>query len=281
MRRRFTELIRREAAHAESRSAERASHAKMNQLQDSGIIHELYRASRAGRADHAQRARPVLPAPGCPWVSRRTIRVFGSRGPLPRAQPGLPLRERRAAGVLHRFGRLDEAQPEQPRRDRHPRRGPGAEVESWTRSSRSTITTIAAVWDCGPDGTSTCDVRRRTQKSVATARRVDPSRARDGRRRGTRLGPFSGVGTGLVPGVWNCAVCSVGGRSPDVRRAEILTTAVFPNAPASGPDSGESKFTALDSDAPASGKSLGSSTGQGVGLVQGFGRRAGRGARTA
>jgi polyphosphate kinase len=47
MRRRFTELIRREASHAQAGRSSGID-AKMNQLQDAGIIRELYAASQAG-----------------------------------------------------------------------------------------------------------------------------------------------------------------------------------------------------------------------------------------
>ena len=47
MRRRFTELIRREAEHARN-GRPSGIHAKMNQLQDTAVIRELYAASQAG-----------------------------------------------------------------------------------------------------------------------------------------------------------------------------------------------------------------------------------------
>jgi polyphosphate kinase len=78
MRRRFTELIRREAKHAKAGRPSRI-HAKMNQLQDSDIIHELYRASRAGVPIVLNVRGLCCLRPGVPGLSD-TIRVFGVVG---------------------------------------------------------------------------------------------------------------------------------------------------------------------------------------------------------
>jgi len=78
MRRRFTELIRREAEHAKAGRPSRI-HAKMNQLQDSGIIRELYRASRAGVPIDLNVRGLCCLRPGVPGLSD-TIRVFGVVG---------------------------------------------------------------------------------------------------------------------------------------------------------------------------------------------------------
>jgi polyphosphate kinase len=78
MRRRFTELIRREAEHA---VAGRPSgiRAKMNQLQDPEIIRELYRASQAGVPISLNVRGLCCLRPGVPGLSE-SIRVFSVLG---------------------------------------------------------------------------------------------------------------------------------------------------------------------------------------------------------
>ena len=78
MRRRFNQLIRREAKHA---SAGRPSgiHAKMNQLQDADIIQELYRAGQAGVPISLNIRGLCCLRPGVPGLSEN-IRVFSVLG---------------------------------------------------------------------------------------------------------------------------------------------------------------------------------------------------------
>jgi len=78
MRKRFNQLIRREAKHA---SAGRPSgiHAKMNQLQDKDIIQELYRAGQAGVPISLNIRGLCCLRPGVPGLSEN-IRVFSVLG---------------------------------------------------------------------------------------------------------------------------------------------------------------------------------------------------------
>ena len=78
MRKRFNQLIRREAKHA---AAGRPSgiHAKMNQLQDAGIIRELYRAGQAGVSIALNVRGLCCLRPGVPGLSEN-IRVFSVLG---------------------------------------------------------------------------------------------------------------------------------------------------------------------------------------------------------
>jgi polyphosphate kinase len=78
MRRRFTELIRREAEHARKGKPSGIT-AKMNQLQDPGIIKELYEASRAGVPITLNVRGLCCLRPGVPGLSQ-TIRVFSVVG---------------------------------------------------------------------------------------------------------------------------------------------------------------------------------------------------------
>ena len=78
MRRRFVELIQREAAHArEGRPS--GIYAKLNQLQDPELIRELYRASRAGVPITLNARGLCCLRPGVPGVSE-TIRVYSVVG---------------------------------------------------------------------------------------------------------------------------------------------------------------------------------------------------------
>ncbi len=78
MRDRFIALIRREADHARSGRASGIS-AKMNQLQDAGIIGELYRASQAGVPVQLNIRGLCCLKPGVPGLSE-SIRVFSVVG---------------------------------------------------------------------------------------------------------------------------------------------------------------------------------------------------------
>jgi polyphosphate kinase len=78
MRRRFTELIRREAGHARA-GRPSGIRAKMNQLQDPDVIGELYEASRAGVPIELNVRGLCCLRPGVPGLSE-SIRVFGVVG---------------------------------------------------------------------------------------------------------------------------------------------------------------------------------------------------------
>jgi polyphosphate kinase len=78
MRRRFTELIRREAEHARA-GRECGIQAKLNQLQDPAIIVELYRASQAGIPIELNVRGLCCLRPGIPDLSDN-IRVFSVLG---------------------------------------------------------------------------------------------------------------------------------------------------------------------------------------------------------
>ena len=116
---------------------------KMNALLDAPSIRALYRASQAGRAGGAQRARDLRAA------ARGARRLGEHRGglgrrPLPRALADLLVRAARGGGAgLHRLGRPDAAQPLQPRRAGRPGRGP-------ERSAPSSSTCSTARWPTTP-----------------------------------------------------------------------------------------------------------------------------------
>jgi polyphosphate kinase len=78
MRRRFVELIRREAAHAAD-GRPSGIYAKMNQLQDPDVIRELYRASLAGVPITLNVRGLCCLRPGVPGLSE-TIRVYSVVG---------------------------------------------------------------------------------------------------------------------------------------------------------------------------------------------------------
>jgi polyphosphate kinase len=78
MRDRFIDLIRREAEHAAA-GRPAGIRAKINQLQDPPVIHELYLASRAGVPIELNVRGLCCLRPGVPGVSE-TIRVFGIIG---------------------------------------------------------------------------------------------------------------------------------------------------------------------------------------------------------
>ena len=102
MRRRFTELIRREADHARA-GRPSGIYAKLNQLQDPSIIRELYSAGSAGVPVTLNVRGLWLPAgrgPG-PLGERSRLQRAGS---FPGAQPDLPLQQRRGYRILSGFG---------------------------------------------------------------------------------------------------------------------------------------------------------------------------------
>ncbi len=78
MRDRFIDLIRREAEHAKA-GRPAGIRAKMNQLQDPPVIHELYLASQAGVPIELNVRGLCCLRPGMPGISE-TIRVFGIIG---------------------------------------------------------------------------------------------------------------------------------------------------------------------------------------------------------
>ena len=78
MRKRFNQLIRREAKHA-SAGRPCGIHAKMNQLQDAGIIRELYKAGQAGVPVTLNIRGLCCLRPGVPGLSEN-IRVFSVLG---------------------------------------------------------------------------------------------------------------------------------------------------------------------------------------------------------
>lgn len=78
MRKRFVELIRREAEHAQA-GRPAGIYAKMNQLQDPAIIRELYRASQAGVPITLNVRGLCCLRPGVPGLSA-SIRVYGIIG---------------------------------------------------------------------------------------------------------------------------------------------------------------------------------------------------------
>ena len=109
LRERLTMLIRREAEHARA-GRPCGIRAKMNQLQDTQMIRELYQASLAGV--------PIVLNVGGLCCLRAGVpgavtdhRSLQHPRQIPRAQQDLPLRERWCARVLHRLGRLDDPQP--------------------------------------------------------------------------------------------------------------------------------------------------------------------------
>ncbi len=177
MRRRFVELIRREADHARA-GRPAAIHAKMNQLQDEEIIGELYEASRAG-VPIALNVRGVCCLrPGVRGLSE-TIRVFGVVGRF--LEHSRIYRFLNGGDPLCFIGSADWMRRNLDRRVETmlPIRDPRLEGEI-VRILQIYEEDNQSAWDCGPDG----EYRRRRpapgesprpaqQRFLDDARRVD------------------------------------------------------------------------------------------------------------
>ncbi len=158
MRRRFTEMIRREAEHAEA-GRPSGIDAKMNQLQDSGIIRELYAASQAGVPVRLNVRGLCCLRPGVPGLSEG-IRVFSVVGRF--LEHSRIFRFENGGEPEYFIGSADWM-----KRNLNNRVETVAPVED--PRLREQLDEILAVylddnstaWDCGPDGT----YARRTPKS--------------------------------------------------------------------------------------------------------------------
>jgi polyphosphate kinase len=198
MRRRFAELIRREAAHAQA-GRPSGIYAKMNQLQDSGIIRELYRASRAGVPIVLNVRGLCCLRPGVGGLSD-TIRVFGVVGRF--LEHSRLFRFENGGTSEHYIGSADWM-----KRNLNSRVETVAPVEDLELKSQLDEIIDAyeddncSVWDCGPDGVYTRrapadgELRRDVQVELARRARVqaglEPAEARSG---GTGPGAASSAG---------------------------------------------------------------------------------------
>ncbi len=149
MRRRFTELIRREAEHARA-GRPSGIDAKMNQLQDPQIIQELYQASQAGVPISLNVRGLCCLLPGVKGLSE-TIRVFSVVGRFLEhsriyrfANAGDPQFYIGSADWMRRNldGRVETVVPVLDPRLAHELDGI---LEVYRRDNSS-------AWDCGPDG---------------------------------------------------------------------------------------------------------------------------------
>jgi polyphosphate kinase len=175
MRRRFTELIRREAGHAKAGRPARI-HAKMNQLQDSGIIRELYRASRAGVPIDLNVRGLCCLRPGVPGLSD-TIRVYGVVGRF--LEHSRLFRFENGGKPEHFIGSADWM-----KRNLNNRVETVAPVEDPAlKSELDEILAVydsdnCSVWDCGPDGVYVCrspadgEPRREVQQELTRRART-------------------------------------------------------------------------------------------------------------
>jgi len=149
MRRRFVELIRREAAHARA-GRESGIDAKMNQLQDAEIIRELYEASRAGVPICLNIRGLCCLRPGVAGLSD-TVRVFSVVGRF--LEHSRVFRFANGGQPEHFIGSADwmkrnlneRVETVIPVEDPKLARQLDAMVETYERDNCS-------VWDCGSDG---------------------------------------------------------------------------------------------------------------------------------
>jgi polyphosphate kinase len=149
MRRRFVELIQREAVHArEGRPS--GIYAKVNQLQDPEVIRELYQASQAGVPITLNVRGLCCLRPGVPGVSD-TIRVYGVVGRFLEhsrlyrfANDGAPEHYIGSADWMHRnlTNRIETVVPVL---------DPALQQEL-DRIIEVYETDNCSAWDCGPDG---------------------------------------------------------------------------------------------------------------------------------
>jgi len=150
MRRRFNELIRREAEHAAA-GRPAGIRAKMNQLQDPDIIRELYRASAAGVPIELNVRGLCCLRPGVPGLSE-SIRVFGVVGRF--LEHSRAYRFENGGRPEHYIGSADWMKRNLDRRvenlmpvlDPAIRRELDEIFDVYARDN-------ASVWDCRPDGT--------------------------------------------------------------------------------------------------------------------------------
>jgi polyphosphate kinase len=153
MRRHFTRLIRREAAHGK-RGRPCGIDAKMNQLQDSQIIRELYRAGRAGVPISLNIRGLCCLRPGVPGLSEN-IRVFSVVGRF--LEHSRVFRFVNGGEPEYFIGSADWMKRNLSRRvetvlrvlSEELKRELDAFFEVYERDNSS-------AWDCGPDGIYTC-----------------------------------------------------------------------------------------------------------------------------
>jgi polyphosphate kinase len=150
MRRRFVELIQREATNARE-GRESGIYAKMNQLQDPEMIRELYRASQAGVPITLNVRGLCCLRPGVPGLSE-TIRVYSVVGRFLEhsrlyrfANAGVPEYYIGSADWMHRnlTNRIETVVPVL---DTALQRELDAVIAVYETDNCS-------AWDCGPDGT--------------------------------------------------------------------------------------------------------------------------------
>jgi polyphosphate kinase len=177
MRRRFVEMIRREAEHAQA-GRPSGIYAKMNQLQDAGIIRELYGASQAGVPIALNVRGLCCLRPGVPGLSE-SIRVFGVVGRF--LEHSRVFRFENGGQPEHYIGSADWM-----------KRNLNNRVETVTpiedallKAELDEILALydsdnCSVWDCGPDGVYVCrapaggEPRREVQALLALRARGEP-----------------------------------------------------------------------------------------------------------
>jgi polyphosphate kinase len=149
MRKRFNEMIRREAEHAEAGRLSGID-AKMNQLQDPDIIRELYRASRAGVPVRLNVRGLCCLKPGVPGLSEN-IQVFSVVGRF--LEHSRVFRFQNGGSPEYYLGSADwmrrnldhRIETVIPVRSEKLQRELGAILEVYHQDNCS-------AWDCGPDG---------------------------------------------------------------------------------------------------------------------------------